>query len=45
MPYESHAHEDLFLENLGSIKAVIEELNTTYISVLGDWNSDICDSE
>ena len=26
MPYETHAHEDLFLENLGTIKAVIEEL-------------------
>ena len=45
MPYESHAHEDLFLENLGTIKAVIEELDTTCISVLGDWNSDISDSE
>ena len=45
MPYESHAHEDLFLENLGTIKAVIVELDTTSISVLGDWNSDISDSE
>ena len=45
MPYESHANEDLFLENLGTINAVIEELDTTCISVLGDWNSDISDSE
>ena len=36
MPYESHAHEDLFLENLGTNKGVIEELDTTCISVLGD---------
>ena len=45
MPYESHAHEYLFLENLGIIKAVIEELDTTCFSVLADWNSDISDSE
>ena len=45
MPYESHAHEDLFLENLGTIKSVLKELDTTCISVLRDWNSDISDSE
>ena len=27
MPYESHDHEDLFLEHLGTLKAVIEDLN------------------
>jgi len=45
MPYESHAREDLFLENLGSIKAVIEEFDTTRISVPRDWKLDISDTE
>ena len=45
MPYESHDHENLFLEHLDTLKAVIEDLNTTYISIVGDWNSDISDNE
>ena len=45
MPYESHDHEDLFLEHLDTLKAIIEDLNTTCISIVGDWNSDISDYE
>ena len=45
MPCESHDHEDLFLEHLGTLKAVIENLNNTYISIVEDWNSDISDNE
>ena len=44
MPYEFHDHGDLFLEYLGTLKAVIEDLNTTCISIVGDWNSDISDN-
>ena len=45
MPYESNDHEDLFLEHLGTLKTVLEDLNTTCISIVGDWNSDISDYE
>ena len=31
MPYESHDHEDLFLEHIDTLKAIIEDLNTTCI--------------
>ena len=31
MPYESHDHEDLFLEHIETLKAIIEDLNTTCI--------------
>ena len=45
MPYESHDHEELFLKHLGTLKAVIEDLNSTCISIVGDWNSDVSDNE
>ena len=45
MPYESHDHEDLFLEHLDTLKAVIEDLNSTCISIVEDWNSDVSDNE
>ena len=41
MPYESYDHEDLFLEHLDTLKAIIEDLNTTCISIVRDWNSAI----
>ena len=31
MPYESHDHEDLSLEHIDTLKAITEDLNTTYI--------------
>ena len=43
MPYECRENVDDYLENLGVIKTVIDELECTCISVLGDWNSDISD--
>ena len=43
MPYECRENVDDYLENLGGIKTVIDELECTCISVLGDWNSDISD--
>ena len=43
MPYECRENVDDYLENLGVIKTIIDELQCTCISVLGDWNSDISD--
>ena len=43
MPYECRDNEDSYLENLGTLKTIIDELDCTCISVVGDWNSDISD--
>ena len=36
MPYESLEHEDIFLEHIGTLKAVIEYSDTICISIVGD---------
>ena len=43
MPYECRDNEESYLDNLGIIKTIIDELDCTCISILGDWNSDISD--
>ena len=43
MPYECRDNEESYLDNLGTIKTIIDELDCTCISILGDWNSDISD--
>ena len=36
--------EDLYLSNLGTLHSVIEDLHTSTVFVIGDWNADIsCD--
>ena len=44
MPYECRDNEGSYLEKLGTLKTIIDELDCTCISVVGDWNSDISDS-
>ena len=39
MPYECHDNEESYLDNFGIIKTIIDELDCTCISILGDWNS------
>ena len=41
VPYKYREHEYFFLEYLGTLKVAIEDLYTTCISIVGDWNSDI----
>ena len=43
MPYECRDNEESYLDNLGITKTIIDELDCTCISILGDWNSDISD--
>ena len=43
MPYECCDNEENYLDNLGIIKTIIDELECTCISILGDRNSDISD--
>ena len=35
MPYECSENEDMYLENLGIIKAIIDDLECTCISLVG----------
>ena len=44
MPYECRDNEGSYLEKLGTLKTIIDELDCTCIYVVGDWNSDISDS-
>ena len=43
MPYECRDSEESYLDNIGIIKTIIDELDCTRISILGDWNSDTSD--
>lgn len=41
MPYQKVEHEDLYLEQLGYIKAFIDEMNTTNFVIIGDFNANL----
>ena len=41
MPYQCHEHEDLYLEYLGFIKSVIDELHCTNFVIMGDFNANL----
>ena len=41
MPYQKLEHEDLYLEQLGYIKAFIEEIESTNFVILGDFNANL----
>ena len=43
LPYQCPANEDNYIEKLGYIHAVIDELNTSCYVVFGDWNANIRD--
>ena len=43
MPYECHVNEADYVEKLGVLQSILSELDTTCVSILGDWNVDISD--
>lgn len=43
LPYECQNNEEEYLDKLGKLKAILEELETTCVSIYGDWNADISD--
>ena len=43
MPYECHVNEADYVEKLGVLQSILSELDTTCVSILGDWNADISD--
>ena len=43
MPYECNANEDIYLEKLGVLHSILDELDSTCLSILGDRHGDISD--
>ena len=43
LPYQCPANEESYIQKLGYIHAILEELNTSCYVVLGDWNANIGD--
>ena len=41
MPYQCYNNEDQYLENLGYITSLIEELNCTNLVIIGDFNANL----
>ena len=39
MPYQKIEHEDLYLEQLGYIKSFIDEMSSTNLAIVGDFNA------
>ena len=36
-------NEEIYLGKLGVLQAILSELDTSCVSILGDWNADISD--
>ena len=36
-------NEEIYVEKLGVLQAILSELDTSCVSILGDWNADISD--
>ena len=45
MPCESREHADSFLNNLGKLHSIMEELDCTCVFIVGDFNADISDDK
>ena len=41
LPYQSHENEDLYIEYLGFLKSVIDDMNHTNIVIIGDFNANL----
>ena len=41
MPYQKPEHEDLYMEQLGYIKCFMEEIESTNLVILGDFNANL----
>ena len=45
MPYECPLNDDQYVENLSVLTSILDELDATCVSILGDFNSDIGDDK
>ena len=41
MPYQCNDNEPLYVEKLGILKAIIDELDNTCYAIVGDWNANL----
>lgn len=41
MPYQCHANEENYINNLGTLSAIIEELDNSCYVIMGDWNANL----
>ena len=41
LPYQCRVNEDKYLEDLGVLSALIEDLDSTNFVILGDWNANL----
>ena len=39
MPYQCNDNEPIYVEKLGIIKAIIDELDNACYAIVGDWNA------
>lgn len=44
LPYQCQENEDTYLNCLGDLHVMLEELDSTCYAVIGDWNADLRDS-
>ena len=43
MPYQCNDNEPMYVEKLGILKAIIDELDNTCYAIVGDWNANLKD--
>ena len=43
MPYQCNDNEPMYVEKLGILKAIIDELDNTCFAIVGDWNANLKD--
>ena len=41
MPYQCNDNEHVYIEKLGILKAIIDELDNTCYAIVGDWNANL----
>ena len=41
MPYQCNDNEPVYIEKLGILKAIIDELDNTCYAIVGDWNANL----
>ena len=41
MPYQKTEHEDLYFEHLGYLRSFIDDMSTTNLTIIGDFNANL----
>lgn len=43
MPYQCHDNEEIYINNLGALSAIVEEFDHSCYVIMGDWNANLKD--